>query len=266
MSTYDDATAAASFAYRPPRTWRDDWIPRAAVAICVAGLVVSEFAVTAVRHYWIQHPLTAGFVASAATLAATVIIVDAVVRSREAKRWEPVAQAAFRELSTDAFAFYLELLELLGLAGEDTRLGRKVPVLPTELYPRLEAALESRSTHPMLSEFLYGHTERLGRSVARWAPVMLQTPQLANAFAAFGTLRDTLISANEGFRAVDADPNWRWGVLTSFDVYFLLVAHFDTLRRDALNEPLVFGKGEADYRAALGLPARETPADLQREA
>src|SRR4051812_28974491 len=100
MSIDSDATA---FAERRPTTWRNNWrtwLPRTAVAITVAGLVVSDLASKTVRQYWTEHALTAGLVASAATLAVTVLVVDAVTRSRQAKRWEPVAQAAFRELST----------------------------------------------------------------------------------------------------------------------------------------------------------------------
>lgn len=86
---------------------------------------------------------------------------------------------------------------------------------------------------------------------------------LAQALSLFADLRDALISARQGFDAVGADPNWRWGFWTSLDFFFLLFSHFDGMRRRALGEPVLLGAGEADYRRAWGLPERDVPADLR---
>src|SRR5215216_2806973 len=74
------------------------------IAILLAALIASEQTLESVRDYWIEHPMLAALTASAVTLAVTVLIVDALIRSREARRWQVVAQAAYRELSTDAYA------------------------------------------------------------------------------------------------------------------------------------------------------------------
>jgi hypothetical protein len=165
-------------------------------------------------------------------------------------------------MSTDAYKFYYVLPEHLGFDPLERQFGEARPILTDAFWTGLDKQLDTDAGRRSLGLLIYEHTENLGQVVARWAPVMLQTATLAEGLSLFADLRDTLITANQGFDAVDLDPNWRWGLLTSLDYFFLLFAHFDTARRNVIGEPNVFGTSEADYRASWGIPNRPTPPDL----
>src|SRR5215203_5390118 len=123
------AIEALALAWRRAKTsWRA-LVMATLIATVLAALIASEQWLESVRGYWIGHPMLAALTASAVTLAVTVLIVDALVRSRETRRWEVVAQAAYRELSTDAFEFYAALLHRMGLEGEEMRIGEEQPIV-----------------------------------------------------------------------------------------------------------------------------------------
>lgn len=221
--------------------------------------------------------MVTALVASTSMLLVTVLIVDDLIRRREARRWRTVAGTAYRELSTDAFAAWTGVMTALGFpkayerfVDAQERVDAGAPpatggpsVLPESVEDVVNEALNNPKSRDIMSALIYEETEALGRSIARWAPVMLGTSKLAVSLDLFSDMREALISANRGFFAVDADPNWRWGWWVSLEYFFLLFARFDSLRREALGEPTVFGTGEANMRRALGLPpGREIPPDI----
>lgn len=72
------------------------------IAVCLA--VLSDLVFSSSRDFWQAHPMLAGLVSSALVLAVTVLVVDERLDRRKARRSRRVAQTAYRELSTAAFA------------------------------------------------------------------------------------------------------------------------------------------------------------------
>lgn len=244
------------------------------------ALVVTESASASVRTFWINHPVLAALVASAVTLAVTGLIVDELVRRQRAGRSRTVAETAYRELSTDAFRAWTGVMTGLGFPEAEDRFleaqersastgrlpgGQDPPVLSEEFEDVVTEAIEHEEIRRVMGGLIYRETDALGQSVARWAPVMLQDADPAEALDLFSTMREALIHANRGLRAAGADPNWQWGFWVSLDWFFLLFARFDSLRREALGDPTMFGTEKVAMRAAWGLPAdRPAPPSVTR--
>jgi hypothetical protein len=80
------------------------------LAALTAALVITEITVEAFRGFWVDHPITAAFVASAVLLAATYLVFDDIVRRREAKREERLAvAAAISNIQVAAWRFRAEI-------------------------------------------------------------------------------------------------------------------------------------------------------------
>jgi hypothetical protein len=242
----------------------------ALVGAFLTALVATEVLVDSVREFWTQHPLTAGLVASAVALAVTVLVVDEVMRRRDAKRWSAVAETAMRELSTDAFAAWTDVMDAFGFGAvqgrfldarwhglsEESAQPRVEPILPPEFEPAVGQRLNDLSECARVAGRIDDVTEALSHSVAKWAPVMLQHADLAKALNVFSTMRDALISAGEGLRhASSGSVEWRWGFWVSLDYFHLGFGRFDTLRREALGEPTLFDTDVSTMRRTWGLPA-----------
>jgi hypothetical protein len=58
----------------------------ALLELTLGALVASEQRSASVQRYWTEHSMLAALTASVITLAVTVLIFDAVIRAREARR------------------------------------------------------------------------------------------------------------------------------------------------------------------------------------
>jgi hypothetical protein len=68
--------------------------------------------------FWVDHPLDAALVAGAVLVFVTATVLDAYLRSREARRWRSVGRAAAAEFS---HVFDQATIAMLGLLGFEAR-------------------------------------------------------------------------------------------------------------------------------------------------
>ena len=117
---------------RPPQVLRR-WLPVVAVALAVA-ISLTDWPLG--WSFWLDHPLTAAFVAGLVLLLLTGSVVDAYLRRREAKRWTSLGRVAASEF----FIFFdLARMILVHLLGFDYG-ARVSPQIETHLTGARERA------------------------------------------------------------------------------------------------------------------------------
>jgi hypothetical protein len=95
---------------------------------------------------------------------------------------------------------------------------------------------------------------RLEDAIAKWAPVMLRSRDLARPLNTYAQMSLLLTYAANDLDAAEESPAARWHFWSNLRVYLLLFAGFDNLRRQALGERLLFGPTADDRDRAWGLP------------
>ncbi len=136
---------------RPPQILRR-WLPVAAVAVVVA-VALTDWPLG--WSFWLDHPLTAAFVAGLVLLLLTGSVVDAYLRRREAKRWTSLGRVAASEF----FIFFdLARMILVHLLGFD--FGARVsPQIETHLTGARERAAYLMPTTLSTSQaYAFAHT------------------------------------------------------------------------------------------------------------
>ncbi len=220
--------------------------------------------------------MTAALVGFAVTLALTVLVIDELLERRAVERWSFVADAAIRKLSGEAFRVCATLIQLVGYEGQAERMleaferadrgqlpGYGAPaLLPEGFEASLEEALDDVEFRNLFVEVVAGLSDDLEAMMARWSSVMLNSAELSEMLNVYGMMSHMLKYVANAAEKVDESPQVRLDFWSNLRVYLALFANFDTLRRQALHEPTIFGFEIDEHDAAWG----GLPFEAQREA
>jgi hypothetical protein len=257
---------------------RRRWFLAAAVVAVGVLLVASEIAIASLRRFWVEHPMLTALAAFAITLSFTVLVVDALLEKRGAGRWQNVGEVAIRRLSGDAFLACAGTIHLFGFSGQDERMADAFdrvaasgerpgtpgvsPLLPEGFEEAVVELLNEPSERERCADVIDDLLDVLDQSMARWAPVMLRSGELAEMLNIFSLKREVLSWVGSSLRRVDKSSQHRLDFWSNLRVYLALFASFDSLRRSALREPSVFGTTLDDHDDVWGLPFSEQRAAL----
>lgn len=239
----------------------------------VGILIVSELLFGGLSRFWASHQMTAAMIAFAFSVLLTVLVVEEVRGRREAKRWATVGDIAQRHLSGAAFRVCAGILQGTGWeeAGErlndavehlektGERPGWEAPALLPETYEEdLADAIQDSEYRAALADAIDPLTEELDAALARWAAVMVITPDLAERLDLFSHLREAMGPLTGYLRRYgdsELEQAWFW---TTLRILLLVFASVDALRREAVSEGKgnLFGETAEDHDRAWGLPFR----------
>ena len=232
------------------------------------ALIASEASVRALRAFWIDHPILAGFLVSASTLALVVLIVDDLVQRRTVRQMEPAIEIAFRRLSGALFVMTAQFLHLTGFdnAGEHIQAAQEAwttdrkplgePLLPVRFEPELDLALrEDAELRESFPEVTFALSRDLDEALAQWAPVMAVRPRGREALGVYSWARAALTWTGNSAEEYDTSEHARVNFWSNLRVMLWLFSSFDVLRREALGEPSsIFGEEGIGYDRAWGMP------------
>ena len=224
-----------------------DRLVAAGLITIVIALAATDLLLACVADFWRDHAMFASLLSSGVLLGLTVAVVDEVMRRREADRWAFVAGAAYRELSTAAFAVVADILVTAGAVDEDPSDDD-----PTTAIRRSEQYMWRTLSDPatavaFATERIYPHTEQLGQEIARWAPVLLGYSEGAEGLDRFARMRDELISMTAAIH--EDDPH---GAFEQFNRFSNAWQAFDEewRRVDRMLQARVRGSRNARSRSA----------------
>jgi hypothetical protein len=240
-----------------------------AVFVLALVLVASELLFASIRKFWIDHPMSAALVAFAVTLALTVLVVDEVVERRRVGKWEVIGDVAIRQLSADAFIACAGLIHLFGFEKQDERMTDAVdlfsntgkrpgfdgpPLLPEDFEVGVNRLLDDPGQREECADTLEEVLEFLDQEIARWASVMLQASELAEMMNIYGLMRESLSWLIGSLRRIEESKQKRLDFWSNLRVFLALFASFDSLRRYAIDEKLLFGKSMEEHERVWGMP------------
>jgi hypothetical protein len=246
----------------------------AVAAIGLAGLlVVTDLALGAVRRFWIEHAMVTALAGFAVTLGLTLLLVDGIVSRRRAERWSTVASIAIRNLSGNAHLVFAGWINSLGFERQEDRMvdgvaaavaGRRPglgapPLLPQGFGAALAEALDDASRREELFLFTHRLNDAMEDALARWAPLLLQAPELVETVEIFALVQSSLSEVASAIDEMDESEQSRATVRDGVHLYLLAFSLFDAIRRDILGETAVFGHTADEHKRAWGLPFELPP-------
>lgn len=223
------------------------------------------------------------FAASAITLALTALIVDDVLERHKAEKWGSIGNVAIRKLSGDAFIICAGLVHLFGFDNQDDRMADAVdkfsstserpgygnpPLLPEGFEKQVAEVLEDPKLREEMGEATHKLVQFLDEEISRWAAVMLQFSELAETLNAFGLMRECLSWTSLSLSQAGESEDVPLAFWVNLRLFFLLFSSFDSYRRLAFGEKLLFGKTLEEHDQVWGMPfeAQRKAKPAAREA
>jgi len=244
----------------------------AAVSLA-ALLAVTDLAIGSVREFWLEHAMVTALAGFAVTLCLTLLVIDEVVSRRQSDRWSIVGRSAIRKLSGSAFFACASWIETVGFEGQGDRMIEAVraadngcrpgfeadPLLPDGFEAAFADILDDSSRREALAEVTRLLTEAMEEALARWAPVLVEAPDLAEALNLFGVVYSSLGDVAGAIDQLEETADARRTVWTCVRVFLFAFSCFDAIRREILGETPLFGHTAEEHETTWGMPFKIPP-------
>jgi len=199
--------------------------PTVVLLVVTMVLAASDWPTRNTASFWEIHPLLAGVVSGSLVLAIGSLLLDRWLLQRASSRWDIAKGIAFKELGFAADELACGLQELLG--GEPDACGRRrangpardrcveraaeygdaLSGLPPEDHPaRLGVLLADSDWVAAAVDAIDGLKHAHRHELARWAPVLLTTEELADILNESAQMNERLFELQASLRRLRNRP------------------------------------------------------------